>query len=188
MKTDYRTQYTKKTIRESFISLLKEMPLNRVTVKGICEKAHINRTTFYRYYSDAYDLLEKVEVELFAGWKDYVRSFSAQGTEAALEAALCAIGNNAEFYTILISDNADRQYIRKIVENSYEFFQEGFAYRYPRLSARQRKWLYYYITQGCISIVLDWVNGGMKESPKSLARFIAQLDETILKNAMVDPS
>lgn len=182
MKTDARTQYTKKVIRECFFALLKEKPLNKITVKSICERAQINRTTFYRYYSDPYDLMEKLETELLNSFQNYVRNISAQGPEQAIEAMMNAVKDNTELYTILISDNADRQYIGKMVANSYESFQRGFAQRYPQFTTKQRRWLYYYMAQGCISIVLDWVDGGMKEEPKDVAHFVTQLDELLLSN------
>ena len=184
MKTDARTQYTKKVIRECFFELLKETPLNRITVKGICERAQINRTTFYRYYADPYDLMEKLERELLDSFEKYIRDASVYGAEHAIEAMMEAVKNNTELYLILISENADRQYIGKMVSNSYAHFQDGFARRYPNLSPTQRKWLYYYIAQGCISIVLDWIAGGMKESTKEVARFTMQLDETLLLNLL----
>lgn len=182
MKTDARTQYTKKVIRDCFFELLKDVPLNKITVKGICEKAQINRTTFYRYYSDPYDLMEKLEMEVLDSLQTYVRNISIRGPEAAIEAMMNAVKDNTELYTILISDNADRYYISKSIASSYEFFQQGFAQRYPQLTPKQRKWFYYYMAQGCISIVLDWVDGGMKETPKDVAHFVTQLDELLLSN------
>ena len=64
MGIDARTRYTKMMIRESFIQLLKEQPVSKITVTKICEIAEINRATFYKYYEDAFDLLQKLEQEL----------------------------------------------------------------------------------------------------------------------------
>ena len=64
MKTDARVRYTKMIIKKSFISLLKERPINKITVKAICEMSEINRATFYKYYNDPFDLMEKIEEEM----------------------------------------------------------------------------------------------------------------------------
>ena len=37
MKTDVRTRFTKKVIVEAFLSLLREKPLSKITVKEVCE-------------------------------------------------------------------------------------------------------------------------------------------------------
>lgn len=77
MKNDARARYTKRRIRECFFELLKDTPLNKITVKSICDKAEINRTTFYRYYSDPFDLMEQIEYELITSFQSYAREFQA---------------------------------------------------------------------------------------------------------------
>ena len=54
MATDRRTKYTKSVIRQALFDLLKEKPLNKITVTDICKMADINRSTFYSYYEDVY--------------------------------------------------------------------------------------------------------------------------------------
>lgn len=61
MGSDARVRYTKHAIRTSLIQLLRKKPLNRVTVKELCELSEINRATFYKHYRDAYDLLDQLE-------------------------------------------------------------------------------------------------------------------------------
>ena len=63
MKTDARVRYTKMVIKNSFVKLLQSKPLSKITVKEICDLSEINRATFYKYYCDPYDLLEKIEFE-----------------------------------------------------------------------------------------------------------------------------
>ena len=63
MRTDARVRYTKMVIKNSFAKLLAEKPLAKVTVKEICELSEINRATFYKYYCDPFDLLDKIEQE-----------------------------------------------------------------------------------------------------------------------------
>ena len=46
-KIDVRARYTRKIIKESFYTLLREKPVEKITVKELCEKAEINRSTFY---------------------------------------------------------------------------------------------------------------------------------------------
>ena len=47
---DRRTKYTKNIIKETFIDLLSEKDISKVSVSEICKIADINRATFYRYY------------------------------------------------------------------------------------------------------------------------------------------
>ena len=61
MGQDARVRYSKMIIQSNFVSLLKQKPMNKITVKELCEMADINRATFYKYYMDFYDLMEKIE-------------------------------------------------------------------------------------------------------------------------------
>ena len=64
MGSDARVRYTKMIIKVNFIELLGKKPINKITVKEICDLAEINRATFYKYYMDAYDLMDKIEEEI----------------------------------------------------------------------------------------------------------------------------
>ena len=63
MAEDLRVQRTKKAIKTAFIELVNEEDFADVTIKGIAEKAIINRQTFYNYYQDKYDLTEQLNNE-----------------------------------------------------------------------------------------------------------------------------
>ena len=57
MKTDLRIIKTKNNLHDALISLLKEKTFENIKVSDICEKALINRSTFYSHYNDKYELL-----------------------------------------------------------------------------------------------------------------------------------
>ncbi|MEA5040554.1 MAG: TetR/AcrR family transcriptional regulator [Clostridiaceae bacterium] len=54
------SQLTKKAIIQSFVGLLNQMPLDKITVKDIVDDCGVNRGTFYYYFQDIYALLEEV--------------------------------------------------------------------------------------------------------------------------------
>ncbi len=63
---DHRTEKTKQSIYNAFIGLRAKMPLEKLTVKELCETANINKSTFYVYYHDVYDLSDKIENEIIS--------------------------------------------------------------------------------------------------------------------------
>ena len=64
MKTDARVIYTKRVLREALFDSLKTKSINHVRVKEICDKAGLNRATFYKHYRDCYDMIEQLQKEL----------------------------------------------------------------------------------------------------------------------------
>lgn len=57
-KVDLRIIKTKKSLYEALISLLEEKEYEEIKVSDICQKALINRSTFYAHFNDKYDLLD----------------------------------------------------------------------------------------------------------------------------------
>lgn len=60
-KMDIRVVKTLESVHTAFTSLLMEMPYEKITVKALCERARINKKTFYRYYQALDDLLLELQ-------------------------------------------------------------------------------------------------------------------------------
>ena len=52
--------FTKRAIKASFMKLLEERPMNRITVRDIAQDCGINRNTFYYHYQDIPALLIEI--------------------------------------------------------------------------------------------------------------------------------
>ena len=63
---DLRIKKTKRAIRSAFYELIREKPLEKITVREIAERAEINKTTFYAHYETVYDLVDQLEQEAVA--------------------------------------------------------------------------------------------------------------------------
>ena len=70
---DLRVIKTHLAIQNALIELLDEKPFEKVQVQEIIEKALINRTTFYRYYSGKSDLVGKLIKEVKAEYQDLLK-------------------------------------------------------------------------------------------------------------------
>ena len=69
MKEDLRVIKTKDNIKKNMLHLLKKNAFKDITMSMLVDECRINKTTFYRHYSDKYDLIEKIS-------KDYISLFS----------------------------------------------------------------------------------------------------------------
>jgi len=58
-KPDPRVIKTLRQINNSLLENLAQYPFPQITIDMICTGALINRSTFYKYYKDKYDLLDK---------------------------------------------------------------------------------------------------------------------------------
>ena len=63
---DLRIKKTKRAIRTAFYELIKEKPLEKITVTEIAARAEINKATFYAHYETIHDLVDQLEQEAVA--------------------------------------------------------------------------------------------------------------------------
>ena len=72
-KTDLRIQRTQKAIVDAFYELLDEKSFGSITVIDICDRALINRGTFYTHFEDKYQLLDKCISDVMYGLHEQVK-------------------------------------------------------------------------------------------------------------------
>ena len=63
---DRRITKSKKALRGALISLMEERGFDGFTVNDLCERADLNRGTFYNHFRDKDDLLARLEDEVMA--------------------------------------------------------------------------------------------------------------------------
>lgn len=61
---DLREKKTKRSIKQAFMQLRAQKPLERIRVKELAELAEISKATFYLHYHDIYDLSDKLQKEV----------------------------------------------------------------------------------------------------------------------------
>ena len=98
-----RVKYSKKLIQDSLLQLLQEKPLEKITVKELCERADVNRGTFYRYYEDIFDLFETIEQSLGTNFENHAATMHTQGLVPFLTELLHGAEKNRDLVIILSS-------------------------------------------------------------------------------------
>lgn len=91
-------------MQTAMLELMKHTKFKKITVKKICEKAVVNRSTFYAHFIDIYDMLDKMEQELR---KELLASYNNQKensifSEASLIRFLEHIKKHKYFYKIVL--------------------------------------------------------------------------------------
>ena len=68
--------------------LMKEKSYRKISVTEICEKAGVNRSTFYRNFKDVYDLVEKLPQELLRKLEEFGLDCLSVNYDASVEEKL----------------------------------------------------------------------------------------------------
>ena len=171
---DARVRYTRMVIEKSFLELLEEKPIYKITVTELCRRSQINRATFYKHYLDVPDLLEKLEERLF----DQIRAAlgnQADGLEVFLTDMLNYMRQEGMRFMVLGSDNGDPGLMAKTFLICYESAYPILEKNIPDVSAEKLQMLFHFLSQGSGGILTYWVRNGMKEDPETVVRFIMQV-------------
>lgn len=134
MGLDARVRYTKMVIEGAFVSLLKEKPLNKITVKEICGLAEINRATFYKYYSDPFDLLDKLEQEILSKLRRSLKTSPGSFREIFIF-IMTNIQADGERYKTLFSEHGDSKFPGRIFSVYYDHIAKDLHEQYPKAVA-----------------------------------------------------
>ena len=58
------TEKTRNTMIQTFCVMYEQMPVEKIFIKDLMRQAGYNRSTFYQYFMDIYDLRDQVEDEI----------------------------------------------------------------------------------------------------------------------------
>ena len=179
---DSRIRYTKFRIRIAFFELLKNCPVDKMTVKGICDIAMVNRATFYKYYDSAADLMEKIEEEMLDSLEEQLKRVDPTNLKAGFTIILMDIHDNAGNYKLLFEKSGDGRFRDRFFAFFYNRNMEVIDAFFPDMAPSDRHWLYYFIAEGLIGIMKTWMAEDCTEPIENVVGFMAALIDTINKN------
>lgn len=178
---DARIRYTKMIIKETMLDMINEMDISRITVKALCERAKVNRATFYRYYRNPYDLLDKMEQDLLDELEHKINEANIYSFQDVFKIVLKDIKKNIRYYTLLFSANGDERFRHRLYSLCYGLNMNKICSIYRNLDNKKREWIYYFIAEGCNGILHKWIQCGMTESEEEVVGFMEKLIESINK-------
>ncbi|MGN1137154.1 MAG: TetR/AcrR family transcriptional regulator [Oscillospiraceae bacterium] len=176
MKEDQRVRLSKQMLRNALISLLKEKTINKISVREICNRAEINRTTFYKYYGSQYDLLADIENNVLGELSERMKNGS--GTERLLPGILAFIEENSEVCRLLINNNVDPEFPKRVF-NMPEIREHLSDVTNDADFSEYSDYMYEFLVCGGFSVITKWINNEKRETPYELADFINRIFKRI---------
>lgn len=166
---------TKKLLKENLLDLLEIKSVSKITVKELCEKADINRTTYYKYYLDQYDQLEKIEDEIFLDMGNYIDNNSIHNlkeNENIIRNILYYIEDNQRTFKILL-EKTDINFQNKMLS-----FIGKKIFDREKYNTIDEEILYIYTAVGSFGIVSEWIKGNLKIDKEELIKQIVKLNNS----------
>lgn len=181
-KTDRRVRYTKKVLSDSLIDLLYDNEISKITITAVCERADINRGTFYSYYSDPHDLLACIEEELYSEISatldkytltpDGAGIYSAFNSLTALREIFACLSEKRKLCMALLGKNGDSDFLFRILNIGRDRCVSDWSAALGTSNIAEVENIYSFVVSGSMGVVRSWADRGMKEDPDQIAAFI----------------
>lgn len=162
---------------ESLIRLLEVKDYEYITVKELCEKAGVNRSTFYLHYETMNDLLaeclELVKKRFFESFDKKPGDFIGNISTVPLEELVLINTDNLKPYLTFFKEN--KSLFQAVYKNPScmqtdvqynglsEYVLRPIMKRFHIPESEQKYWITFFIN-GSMAIAREWINGGCKES------------------------
>lgn len=170
---DRRIKYTKKIIKETLISLLKEKKINKITVSEICSKADINRATFYRYYLDVYDLLDKIKDEFVSQLLEVSNNNNEDTVSSFSKNLLYVFLQNKNLVKVLFNNKNDLYFLNEILEVIFNKFKN--KWKNNNLTDEEIKYASIFIFNGSLGVINYWVQNNFEKDIDEICSIIENL-------------
>lgn len=171
-KNNKRAQGTDEAIIRAVFEIiqLERRPLGKITVREVCEKAEINRSTFYAHYQDVFDVVEKVEKNMakmhHARLQDVFRA--GGGFREAIESMLEFVREYREFYSLYFSQSNRVSHMIEIL--NFPFQEQILQIQEKDMGGVPGEGVYHYrfFTAGMASLLTIWLDRDCRETPAEL--------------------
>ena len=165
--------FTRRAIKESFLKLLNQRPLNQITVKDIVEDCGINRNSFYYHFSDLPALVEEIMAERVSAIVENHPTVDSvqEGADAIVEFVM---HNKRAIYHIYNSVSRDvfERHLMEVCRYVVTTYLDGML---EEVEEADRDAILRFHRCACFGSVIDWLNGGMKDDVSDYFRRIRQL-------------
>ncbi len=175
--------FTKQAIAASFLKLLNEKRFDKITVKDIVQDCGVSRKTFYYYFDDIYDLMEKSLTDLT---QESLRGIdNVQSFETELRRLLTfTMHNKRAVYHIY--NSVSREYLEEyLYQSSLPVIRAILEKRLAvtDCSAEELEIFSTVSTNAFTGTVLRWIKNGMPDDFDVTIRLIAQTFDDALDAA-----
>ncbi len=169
------SQMTKRALEASLKKLLLQKPLTKITISDIAEDCGISRMTFYYHFKDIYDLVE------WSCAEDAARALEGKKTYATWQEGFLnifhAVQANRPFIMNVyhaVSRERIEQYlnplIRSLILGVVEEKSAGLT-----VSEEDKQFIAGFYQYAFVGIMLEWINGSMKEEPAVIVERVSRL-------------
>ncbi|MDO4677155.1 MAG: TetR-like C-terminal domain-containing protein [Blautia sp.] len=178
--------FTKKAIKSTFLELLNQKTLDKITVKDIVETCGINRNTFYYYYADIYDLLE----QLFREEAERVLADSCENSgfyEEFIRTASIVLGYRQAVIHLYNSSRKEllERYLKEVTFALVSRFVKKAAKGHS-VTEEDIQYITHFYGYAIIGITMNWIHDKMPPYRENFLKKLSDSFEATINDMILD--
>lgn len=187
-----KNKKTKQLIQKSFMQILEKKSFESITIGDITKHAEINRGTFYLHYVDKFDLLDKIEQQLFADLGNHIDKLQSRYTsiqtfekdqEQIASTLFSFIEMQSQTLKIFLSDHGRAGFhlrFRDAFSGKVRFNLEKNESFTTNLTVPMEYFLSF-ITSAFLGLIEQWIQNGLDKTPQEMTRLYIDIISFIQK-------
>ena len=185
---DRRITRTRQALRQALIELMEEQGLDGFTVNDLCERADINRGTFYNHFHDKEELLKVFEDEVFEELEHFQEKMGDMSMASIAKANLLKhplpllveffdyLRGQADFLHAVIDAGGDASFPPRMRDSiCTNLVQRMLHERYRKSDDPFVGYYVAFFASAYMGVISRWIETGMQESSEEMATIAVRL-------------
>lgn len=181
VKENQRSRLTKMLFRDALFSLLNEgKPIERISVRELCARAELNRSTFYAHFAEPRDILNEAETALLETTTAHLAEIGRGGAGDArgyLASFLRFIRENDGSFRTLLLSSADPAFRGRFMQLSMLQLVGSFR---VSLEEKQEQYVYSFLMHGSLGVIQQWIRADYAADVAAVVELLLTLNRCAL--------
>lgn len=177
-KTDKRIEATKTKLRNALLELRRERRMDSITISLICERAKVNRNTFYSHYSSVEALVDEVDKQFLDYFTEEIRNAMKKPMVNSLYdffiCLLTSVKENSSVCSLIFNEHSDGRLLQELIADVFPMASELWSNMF-NIDSKVAGMIYRFIVGGAMGIIEDWIKNGYEDDIKDVAKILNKL-------------
>ena len=182
-KENQRIMLTKRLLKNSLLELLEQKNIKKISVSELCQKAGINRSTFYNHYGSQFDVLKDMELDMINDldniWENGIHK--DDWTLSKRATAFCRyLSENKRFVKLIFlncdidNGNIDSEFSSLLINAAHvhNFYTKNFSNEKEK---QKHNLMTTFVAHGTYQMVRKWLIEDMPITPEEMGELISKM-------------
>ena len=178
-KAEQSSAETKEAIKHAFMDLYRKKNIDRITIAELSRAANVNRSTFYYYFEDIYDLLAQVEQDFLYTVQEIlppiITSLLNRNYEEQLTAITDFFHRYNKQYLLFLVEKPNPKITQAVKTHAQKYALSIIGLDFNELTLQQKLNIEY-IANGQLGMIGWWLANGQKYSIEELSQLMFRLN------------